>query len=114
MAHAGVDRLRVAGGRAVAPAVVRRAEMRAAFDNLPWNPYPRIAIVVALAFSAATRVLRNAAGLRRIRRMPGREPVRGPLPHIADHVEQAIAVGRKCLNRRGARVAVAREVLARK
>ena len=37
MARGGVDRLRVSRCRPVASAVVRRAQMRAALDDLPWN-----------------------------------------------------------------------------
>src|SRR6478752_8109459 len=37
MACGGVDRLRMARCRPVTSAVVRRAQMRAAFDDLPWD-----------------------------------------------------------------------------
>src|SRR4051794_38539970 len=45
--------------------------------------------------------------------MAGGEPVGRPLPDIADHVEQAVAVGGKGANWGGSRVAVERQVLMR-
>ena len=44
--------------------------------------------------------------------MPGKE-VGGPLPHVAGHIEQAIAVRRVGLDRRGPLVAVEHQVLPR-
>src|SRR5690348_4480682 len=48
---------------AVAPAVVRRAQMRAALDDLAGNFCARLAWIVAVLLPCAARVLRNAAGL---------------------------------------------------
>src|SRR6476620_4273701 len=45
--------------------------------------------------------------------MTRREPVGGPFPDVADHVEETVAVGRECPNRRRSRVAVRREVFQR-
>ena len=60
--------------------------MRAAFENLGWNSDVGLAGIVAVAFRTSTRIFRNAAGFRRIGVVPGRVPVAGPLPDIADHV----------------------------
>src|SRR5580692_859905 len=88
--------------------------MRAALDDLAGNPDLRLAWIVAARLDAAARIFRNAARLRRVAGMPGRIPVGGPLPDIADHVDEAEIVGRKRTDRRGARVSVAGEILARK
>src|SRR6185312_1154749 len=96
----------MARGRAVAPAVVRRAEMRAALQNLAWNADVRLTWIKAVRFGTAAWITRDAARLRRVGLVPGRPPVRGPFPDIADHVVDAVAVRRKGRHRRGARVAV--------
>src|SRR5262249_35091303 len=108
-----IDRLRVARGRAIPAAVVRRAEMRTALQNLARNPDVRLAGVVARGFRPAARVLRNAARLRRVGFVPGRIPIRGPFPHVADHIVEAVAVRRKGGDRRRALEPVEREVLVR-
>ena len=71
MAHAGVDRLGVARGRTVAAAVVGRAQVRAALDDLARNAGRRTALAVAVGLAPAARVVRYAAGVGRIRGMPG-------------------------------------------
>ena len=109
-----VDRLRMARGRAVAAAVVGRAEMRAALDHLSRNFDLGLGGVIARVLGRAARVLRDAARLRGVGGVSLREPVRRPLPDVADHVVQAVAVGRKRGDRRGALEAVGAEVLARK
>src|SRR6476661_7286525 len=91
-----VDRLRVARSRPVASAVIRRAQMRAAFDDLLWNLHVGRSGVVAVVLPPAARVLRNAAGLRRIRLMLWRIPVGRPFPDVADHVVEAIPIRREC------------------
>src|SRR6188508_2393617 len=92
----------MARGRAVAAAVVRRAQMRAALDDLAGNPDLRLAGVVAVLLEPAARIFRDAAGLRRIRLVLLRIPVGGPLPDVADHVVHAVAVRRERGHRRGA------------
>src|SRR4029079_16192169 len=99
--------------RTVAAAVVRRAQMRATLDDLSRNPDPRLAGVVAAVLASAARILRDAAGLRRVRLVLWREPVGGPLPDVADHVVHAVAVWRECRHRRGTLEAVLVEVLSR-
>src|SRR5580692_260863 len=90
-----IHRFRVARGRAVAAAVVRRAQMRAAFDDLAGDFDLRLAGVVALLLAAAARIFRHAARLRRVGLVLLRKPVGRPFPDIADHVVHAVAVGRE-------------------
>src|SRR5206468_12889868 len=113
MTRGSIDRLGVARCRPVASAVVRRAQMRAAFDDLSWNFHIGGSGVVAVGLAAAARVLRNAARLHGIRLMLRRIPVGGPLPDIADHVVQPVAVWRECTDRRGALETIGIGVLAR-
>src|SRR4029453_15243966 len=94
---AGVDRLGHAGGRAVAPAVVGGAQMRAALHHLAGDGRP-------VAGRGAAAVVGVAVGL---------VPVAGPLPDVADHVEQAVAVGREPAHRGRPCIAVQLQVLDR-
>src|SRR6516225_9789153 len=98
-------------GWPVAAAVVRRAQMRAALDHPARNFGLRLAGVIAPGFGPTARILRDAACLRRIGLMLGRPPVSGPLPHIADHVVDPVAVRRKRRYRRRALEAIGAEVL---
>src|SRR6516162_1800109 len=91
MACRRIDRLRMARRRAIAPAIIGRAEMRAAFEHLARDPDLGLAWVITVSFNAAARIGRDAAGLRCVGRMPGRIPVTRPLPDIADHVVKAVA-----------------------
>src|SRR5262245_56898149 len=104
----------MARGGPVAAAIVRRTEVRAALDHLARNLDLRLAGVVAALLAPTARVFRDAAGLWRIGLVLLREPVRGPLPNIADHVVDAVAVRRERGHRRGAFEAVLVEILARK
>jgi hypothetical protein len=94
MAHSGIDWLGVTGHRAITPAVVGGAEMRAAFDD----------------FARNVRIARNAAALRGMRVIVGRELVSRPLPYVPDHIKQTIAVRRKRSHRRGSRVSIGYKV----
>jgi hypothetical protein len=107
-----IDCLRMARSRAVAAAIVRRAQMRAAFENLAWNPDVGLAGVVARGLGTVARIFRDAAGLRRVGLVPCRPPSRGPFPDIADHVAQTVAVRRKRRRRRCTLIAVERQILA--
>src|SRR5690242_17305932 len=106
MARRGVDRLGVPRGRSIAAAIIRRAEMRAALQDLARNLDRRLARIVAGVLAPAARVLRDAAGLFGVGLMPRGVPIGGPLPDIADHVVEPVPVGRKGPDRRGALVAV--------
>src|SRR5580704_5457056 len=69
-----VDRLRMARSRPVASAVVRRAQMRTAFDDLLWNLDVGRSGVVAAILAPTARVLRDAAGFWCIGLVPRRVP----------------------------------------
>src|ERR1700730_14814476 len=73
----------------------------------------RLAGIEACVLPSAAWIFRNAAGLRRVRFMYLRIPVGGPLPDIADHVVDAVAVRREGRDRRGAIEAVAADILLR-
>src|SRR5260370_634178 len=111
MAGGCVDRLGVACGGTVTPAVIRCAEMGAALDHLAGNFDVGLAGIVACGLSAPARIFRNAAGLRRIGLMLLGVPVGGPFPDVADHVVNAIAVWRERGDRRCALEAVVVQVL---
>src|SRR5882757_2103127 len=102
MTRRSIDRLGMPCGGPIAAAIVRRAQMRAALDDLAGDTDVRLAGIVAALLASPARVLGNAARLRRIGLMLRRVPVRRPFPDIADHVVQAVAVGRKRRHRRGA------------
>src|ERR1043165_9702057 len=91
MTSRGIHRLRVSRRRPVASAVVRRAQMRAAFDDLSGNLHIVRSGVVAVGLLAAARILRDAASLGSIRLMLWRIPIGRPSPAVADHVMDAIA-----------------------
>src|SRR3954471_886630 len=84
----GVDRLALPGGGPEAQAVVRSAQVRAALDDAPRD---------ALAGQHPRRAARVLAGLAVLRG----PVIGGPLPHVARHVVQPVAVGREGPNRRG-------------
>src|SRR4249920_3881917 len=100
-------------GRAIAAAIVRRTQMRAAFDDLARNFDVRLVRVVAVFLAAAARIFRNAARLWRIGFVLSRIPIGRPFPDIADHVVQAVAVRWEGIDWRGAFVAVLMEILQR-
>src|SRR5262245_266229 len=87
--------------------------MRAALEHLARNPDAWLAGVVARGLRAAARVLRDAAGLRGVGRMLRGPPVGGPFPDIADHVVEAVAVGRKGRDRRRPFEPVLSQILVR-
>src|SRR5580704_8546236 len=66
MASGCIDILRMTRRRAVSPAVVWRAQMRAALDHLARYFCSRLARIIAVFLACTARVLRNAAGLRRV------------------------------------------------
>src|SRR6476620_867085 len=111
MAGRRVDRFRVARGRPIAAAVVGRTEVRAPLDHLAWNPDLRLAGIVAVALLGSTRIVRRAARLHGLVRMPRHVPIGRPLPDVADDVVEPIAVRGKRANRRRPFIPVAGEVL---
>ena len=112
MCRRRVDGLALAGRGPVAQAVVRRAQVRAALDHPARDRRREVA-----AWLRDDRVARNGRAARRCRltgagaRMARPEEVTRPLPDVAGHVKQAIPVGRERAGRRGALVAIEREVL---
>src|SRR4029079_16479153 len=98
----------------VAPAIVRRAQVRSPFQHLARNYDLRLAGVVAFVLASAARIFRNAAGLRRVALVLGRVPILGPLPDIADHVVDAVPVRRKRRHRRRTVEAVLTKIVAGK
>src|SRR5215471_10129512 len=100
--------------RAIAAAIVWRAEVRAALEHLAWNFDLRLAAVVAFVFSAAARVVWNTTRFRRVSFVRGGPPVGGPFPHVTDHVVEAVTVRRKRRDRGRPLVAVGGKILMRK
>src|ERR1700692_2700698 len=113
MAGRGIDRFGMACGGAVAAAIVWRAQMRTALQDLARNFDIGLTGVVASILAAAARILRNATGFWRVGLVLRGVPVGGPFPDIADHVVDAVAVRRECVHWRRSLVAVEREVLVR-
>src|ERR1700733_12559547 len=114
MASGSVDRLGVARGRTIAAAIIRSAQVRAAFKHLAWYLDLRQPRVVARGLGSAARVFRNAARLRRVGFMLLRIPIGRPFPNIADHIVQAVAIRRECGDRGCALETVFAKILARK
>src|SRR6266699_523785 len=90
-----IDRLGVSRGGPVAAAIVWRAQMRAAFQNLAGNSDLRLAGIEASVLASAARIFRNTARLWRVCFMLLRIPVGRPFPDIPDHVVDAVAVRRE-------------------
>src|SRR5688572_14457948 len=88
-----IDRLGESRGRPIPLAIVRRTQMRASFDHLPWNAYLGLAGVVAFVLLTAARVPRRAARFEDFVGMLRIVPVGGPLPDVPDHVVEPVAVG---------------------
>src|SRR4029079_14827641 len=111
MAGRGVDILGVARRGAVTPAVVRRTKVRAALEHLARDAGAGLERIIAAFGPGAAWVRGHATGLGRVGLVLGRVPVGRPLPDVADHVVDAVAVGREGAHRRGPRPAVGAQVL---
>jgi hypothetical protein len=83
VASCRVNRLRIARRGPVAPAVIGRAEIRAALDHLSRNTRAGLGRIAAQCLGDTTRVARRAARPVGIVPVTGRVPVFGPLPDIA-------------------------------
>src|SRR5215470_15619023 len=114
VARGGVDGLGVTCRGPVAAAVTRCAQVRAALQYLARDADVRLAFIVAALLGRTVRILRKAARAWRGNFVLRAVPVGSPLPHVADHVVEAIAVGRIRGDRGGARVAIRACVLVRK
>src|SRR5262245_2329639 len=112
MTRGRIDWLWKTGRRPVAPAVVRRAQVRAALEDLPWN-LDRLTRIVAAFLAWPSRVAGNTARFDLVRRMRRTIPVGRPLPDVADQIEQTVPVRRKHADGRGAFVAIGRQILPR-
>jgi hypothetical protein len=99
MRHRRVDHLRLAGGGAVAEAVVRRAEMRAALDHPTWDVLAGLARVVARFGRGDARVGRDAARAHDLVRMARDVPVGRPLPDVPGDVVEPVPVRREAAYR---------------
>src|SRR3954471_9994717 len=107
-----IDRLRHPRRWAVAAAVVRRAQVRAALHRFAGNAgVGQLGIVTSLPVPTPGAV-DGAAGMRGLRMRL--VPVPGPLPDVADHVVQPVAVGWERAHRCGPLVPVLLEVPDRK
>src|SRR6266487_2430937 len=104
-------RVHLPGGRPVAQAVVGCAEVRAALDHLARDVLAGLAGRVAALGAVDPRVAGDAARPGGLGGMAWRVEVAGPLPDVAGHVVQAVAVGAERPDGRGPRVPVALEVL---
>src|SRR6266508_2825498 len=94
---AEIDLLRLARGRTIPRAVVGSAQERAALDDAAWR----------LAGSQCEVLQRGSAGIDRcLARVTRAIPIARPLPDIADHVVEAIAVRLEAADRRGPGVTV--------
>src|SRR5437870_4068974 len=82
MTGTAIDRLRHARRRSIAAAVMGASEIGTALDDLAGYRIVSLSVRVRLAAILV--------------------PVGGPFPDIADHVEQAVPVGRACADRRRA------------
>src|SRR4051812_40843254 len=87
--------------------------MRAAFDHLARNPDLGLARVVASFLVPPARVLGDAAALERFGLVLLREPVGGPLPDVANHVVEAVAIRREGPDSCGALIGAVRCVPVR-
>src|SRR6266511_661844 len=110
--HSGIDHLRLPRCWPVAQAVVGRAQMRAAFDDLAGNAKLRLARVVALLRRGYARVDRWAtAGFDDLVGVAMDVPVASPFPHIAGHVVQPVIVRRERADWGGSLVTINEQIL---
>ena len=114
MTGGSIYRLRMTGCRPVASAVVRRAQMRAAFDDLAWNFHIGRSGVDSCRPRGHRADSRDAASLRGIRLMLWRIPVCRPFPDVADHVVEAVPIWRECGDGRRTLEAIGIDILPRK
>src|SRR5205814_9786357 len=109
VARRRVDRLRHPRGGTIAPAIVRRAQVRAALHHLARDPDVRRAGIEALLARTAARIVDRATGLLDLSVVL--IPVGRPLPNIAGHLVEAVAVRREGADWRRPLIAVFDEVL---
>src|SRR5262245_59416826 len=93
MRHGCLDRLGLPGGRSIAQAVVRRAQVGATLQDLSRELLPGLPDVVGPVWFDHARVVWDATSVRGVVRVARRIEVGGPFPDVAGHVEQPIAIG---------------------
>jgi hypothetical protein len=93
MARRGIDRLRHARSRSIAPAIIRRAKIRPALHYFARDSYRRRGRIVTLVALAAHRVEARAARMGSFTVLL--VPVRSPFPNIAGHIIQTVIAGRQ-------------------
>ncbi len=106
----GVDRLRMTSSRTIAPTVIRSAKMGSSLEDLARDADRRLPHVEASGLRPSSRVRRNAACLGNLIDVTRAVPIQGPLPDIADHVVDAVAIWRKCVHRGRSIESVGRQV----
>src|SRR4029453_15738255 len=109
MARRSVDGLGHARRRTIAPAIVWRAQMRPAFHYFARDLNLRHVGIVTLVALSASRVEGRATGLRNV--LVLLIPVCGPLPYVAGHLVEPVAVGWKASHRRSPLETVFFEIL---
>src|SRR5204863_5533929 len=111
MAGRRVDALRHPRRGPIAPAIVRRAQIRPALHDLARDLHGGRPGVVARVALAAARIVDRAARALDFRVLL--VPIRRPFPDVAGHVVEAVAVRRERADRRGPLEAVLEQVLPR-
>jgi hypothetical protein len=92
MTRGGVDGLRHARRRPIALAIAWRTQEGAALHDFAGQAGTVHADFPALVLSTTTRIFHGAAGT--VNDSVVLIPVRRPLPYIAGHVVEAVAIGR--------------------
>src|SRR5690242_6744340 len=91
-----VDRLAHSRGGPIPLAIIRRAKIRPAFHDFPWDPDTTQAWILT-PFTFAP--LRIDVAARPVRLTVLLIPIGRPLPDISDHVVESIPIRRKRSNR---------------
>src|SRR5262245_48704747 len=97
MGRTEIDLLRLARGRTVSRAVIGSAQERAALDDPAWRLAGGQCQILQFGSARINRLLPRVT--RPI-------PIARPLPDVADHVVEAVAVGPEAADRRGGGIAV--------
>src|SRR5262249_5423305 len=104
MGRTEIDLLRLARSRTISRAIIGSAQKRAALDDAAWR----------LAGGQCQLLQFGSARIsRRLARVTRPIPIARPLPDIADHVVEAVAVRLEAADRRGPGLAVLVRVVAR-
>src|ERR1700712_3222868 len=96
MAGGCVNRFCMARGGSIAATIVRSAEVGAALDYFARNFNIGPTGIVTCGFGATPRIFGDATCFSCIGLMLLGVPVDRPFPDIADHVVNAVSIGREC------------------